>query len=246
LFVSALLLGSCARAEAEPASPGKAPGFAVVELFTSEGCSSCPPADAVLAELGREAARTMQPVHALSFHVDYWNRLGWRDPWSADWASARQRAYARSLSSRGVYTPQMIVNGRAEFIGSRREQARTSVASALARGAQRSLSLATKLEDGRLRADVRLDGAPQPNSLLQLAIVQRETTSDVTTGENEGRHLVHSNVVRAFSTTKLEHTLASVALPWPAGLPRDQAAVVAYVQDSESLAILAAARGDQP
>ncbi|MEO6849831.1 MAG: DUF1223 domain-containing protein, partial [Mucilaginibacter sp.] len=91
-------------------------GFAVVELFTSEGCSSCPPADAVVAKVQKESAN--KPVYILAYHVDYWNRLGWKDVFSSPEYSARQNQYAHWLKLSSVYTPQVVVNGRTEFVGS--------------------------------------------------------------------------------------------------------------------------------
>src|ERR1700761_6678484 len=90
----------------------------VVELFTSQGCSSCPPADAFLSDLARQRRDVLQ----LAFHVTYWDSLGWKDPYSLDAATARQRAYARHLRDDGVYTPQMVVDGATGFVGSNRSQ----------------------------------------------------------------------------------------------------------------------------
>src|SRR3954452_5453128 len=95
------------------ASKGKA--FAVIELFTSEGCSSCPPADELVSRLLSE---NKQNIYILSFHVDYWNRLGWKDSFSDPAFSARQKQYANYLSLDGVYTPQIVVNGEHQFVGS--------------------------------------------------------------------------------------------------------------------------------
>src|SRR5476649_2001101 len=91
-------------------------GFAVIELFTSEGCSSCPPADALVAKVQKESAD--KPVYILAFHVDYWNRLGWKDAFSSAEYSYRQSQYARWLKLSSVYTPQIVVNGHTEFVGS--------------------------------------------------------------------------------------------------------------------------------
>src|SRR5579872_1033847 len=109
-----------ARADELPTSPG---GIAVVELFTSEGCSSCPPADLALADLERQS----RAVYALEFHVDYWDRLGWPDRFSSpDW-TRRQREYAEAFGARGLYTPQMIVGGTDAFTGSDRARAQADV-----------------------------------------------------------------------------------------------------------------------
>ncbi len=111
--ISMLLAALCVAATAAPAGAAQRP--IVVELFTSEGCSSCPPADALLAELA-----TRPDVLALSFDVDYWDRLGWKDPFSSPQATARQQDYARLLGTGTVYTPQIVVDGRWEGVGSDR------------------------------------------------------------------------------------------------------------------------------
>lgn len=91
---------------------------AVVELFTSQGCSSCPPADRVLQAIHENASTNELPVHVLSFHVDYWNHLGWEDPYSSPVCTLRQKRYAVSMGSKRIFTPQMIVNGTVSFVGS--------------------------------------------------------------------------------------------------------------------------------
>ena len=100
----------------------------VVELYTSQGCSSCPPADAFLGELARQ-----DDVIALSLHVDYWDYMGWTDTFASPVTTARQRAYKQALNSRYVYTPQIVVDGRGHAVGSRRAEVRTLIAEAQAR-----------------------------------------------------------------------------------------------------------------
>ena len=111
------------EAETQATEPG---AFAVVELFTSQGCSSCPPADRLLSSLLAEAEKEGKNIFPLSFHVDYWNRLGWRDPYSSSDFSKRQRRYATALSS-GVYAPQMVFKGREECVGSNRYKAQAMI-----------------------------------------------------------------------------------------------------------------------
>jgi hypothetical protein len=211
-------------------SPPDAPGaVAVVELFTSEGCSSCPPADAVLADLARARDRH---VFALAFHVDYWNALGWADRFASPEATARQRAYARSLGTRAVYTPQMIVGGTEEFTGSDRDRADVAVARALAHPANVRLSVLAR-RDGpdMVSVDFVATGAPA-GAVLDVAVVEHRASTSVRSGENAGKRLLHANVVRAFTAIPLAAARGSVRVPLPRVIARQDAEVIAYVQST--------------
>src|SRR5579864_1046092 len=115
---------------AAPRDPASPPHLVIVELFTSEGCSSCPPADALLKELSEQQKVKGVEIVALEEHVDYWNHLGWKDPYSAAEFSQRQSDYAQVFGSDGVYTPQMIVDGQSELVGSRSLAAREAIENA--------------------------------------------------------------------------------------------------------------------
>jgi hypothetical protein len=230
-----------ARAD-EPA--GNTSGVAVVELFTSEGCSSCPPADIVLSDLARPSERPA--VYALAFHVDYWDDLGWRDPYASPDHSARQQAYARAFGRAGVYTPQMIVGGAEQFTGSDRDRAFAAVARALARPASVRLSLHLQ-PAGPNAMTVRYEapGAPA-GSVLNMAIVEHDTSTSVRAGENSGKTLHHANVVRTFLTTPLVSPTGSVAVKLPTSLPSNKAELIAYVArpstDGSGIPVLGATR----
>ena len=248
LFPLLLLVAACAAPErpaeappateapraAQDATPNASGRLVVAELFTSEGCSSCPPADALLADL---AGRP--DVLALSFHVDYWDRLGWRDPFSAAWATARQRAYARTLDGRS-YTPELVVGGTVGFVGSRRREAQQRIAEAPAPSA--SVGLTARRVGEHIEAQVTAEDVPA-GSVVHVALVQREAVTAVARGENRGRTLRHANVVRAFETRPAGDA-APVSFTLPAGLDAAEALVVAYVQQSETGPIYAAARAD--
>lgn len=183
LALPALLAARVARA-AVPARP------IVLELFTSEGCSSCPPADALLHRLARSEA-TLLP---LAYHVTYWNYLGWRDPWSLDAATARQRAYARRGGS--VYTPQLIVDGRFDAIGSDE----LAVMRAIRRAAEEMPPpppLALRESGGEVLVEVGA-AAGQPPGLVLLVGYDSEHRTAVGRGENTGRTLLEANIVRSF------------------------------------------------
>jgi hypothetical protein len=170
-----------------PARAGERP--IVVELFTSEGCSSCPPADALLAELA-----SRPDVLALSFHVDYWDRLGWKDSYSSREATARQNRYATLLNLATVYTPQIVVDGRWQAVGS--DRADVEHALELARRSLREIPVTLALDHGQ--AQIRLgpggDGVSAASVLL-IGFDRRHVTA-VQRGENGGRTLVHVDVVR--------------------------------------------------
>jgi hypothetical protein len=217
-----------ARAD-EPARAEGGGAVAVVELFTSEGCSSCPPADAVLADLVGAEARG---VFALAFHVDYWDGLGWPDRFASPQSTARQREYARSFRAEGMYTPQMIVGGTEEFAGSNRDRAASAVARALGQPAGAQLSIAPhRTGSDTLSVDFVAAGAPA-GSTLTVAVVQRSASTKVGAGENAGKTLRHANVVRAFSVVPLTGAKGSTTLALRAPLAREDGEVIAYVQRS--------------
>jgi hypothetical protein len=173
-----------------PAAADDGGGPAVVELFTSQGCSSCPPADRLLEEL---AARP--DILALAFHVDYWDYIGWVDPYGSPEATARQRAYGRALGLRSIFTPQMVVDGRISAVGSRRGEVEDALAAAAARRARVPVSLARAGD----RLVVEVAGAAAPAVPCDILVVRYETgpLTEVPRGENAGRTLVNPNVVRS-------------------------------------------------
>jgi hypothetical protein len=188
----ALLAAAGARAE-EPTP-------VLVELYTSQGCSSCPPADALLKDLVQRQPVAGARIVPLSLHVDYWNRLGWRDPWSDEVFGARQMLYADAEGRR--YTPQMVVDGSRQFLGSSRSKAREAIAEAGRRPKARLALGADQLGGGRLRVAVSGEGiAPgQGEVLVHLALTRSRTENEVRRGENAGRKLEHVAVVRELRT----------------------------------------------
>jgi hypothetical protein len=160
----------------------------VVELFTSQGCSSCPPADAFLTEL----ARQRRDILPLAFHVTCWDYLGWKDPFSLDVATARQRDYARHLGEDGVYTPQMVVDGVKEFVGSSRAEALSAIAGA----AHKPVPVSVARDAGTLHVIV---GAGVGKAQILLVGFDSTHETPVGRGENGGRKLLESNVVRSLT-----------------------------------------------
>ena len=175
----------------------------LVELFTSEGCSSCPPADAFLSKLDQQPLAGAELV-VLSEHVDYWNHLGWQDPYSSHFYSTRQEAYAERLGSRGVYTPQIIVDGTYEFVGSTTRSASDAFSQALnAHKIPVRLSSIRLVEPNILTAHVEADEILPSHNLegpeVYVAVALNRAESHVIRGENGGRVLAHTAVVRTLS-----------------------------------------------
>jgi hypothetical protein len=162
----------------------------VVELFTSQGCSSCPPADALLGELAQR-----EGVLALSFHVDYWNYIGWKDPFSSPRMTARQRGYMPALGQRYVYTPQMVIDGRYQEVGSNAAVIKRLV-ERLAGSKSPKLGISLVAEEGN-RATLRLPARPYSGeAAVWLIAFDDKHTTKIGRGENAGRTLSYFHVVR--------------------------------------------------
>jgi hypothetical protein len=206
----------------------------VVELFTSEGCSSCPPADAYLGELAKRPG-----VIALSFHVDYWNRLGWTDPFSSAAATARQKGYAESLKQSYVYTPEMVVDGRVHEAGSRREKMEALIDAARA-NAVFPVVLARK-SDGAFEAVLPAAGGATTDATVWLVLYDRSQTVAVKTGENGGRTITHANVVRDIRRVGgWTGQAARLVLPIDAATLRERSGAVVIVQSGSYGTVLGA------
>jgi hypothetical protein len=199
-----------------------------VELFTSEGCSDCPPADRVLEQLDAR-------VVVLSEHVDYWNHLGWKDPYSSHESSLRQEAYAQRFHTDGPYTPQMVVDGTAQFVGSDAKRA----AAEIGKAAERPKAMVRVARNsGGIQVDV--DGSPEAAGVF-LALAQDSGTSQVSTGENKGRQLHHVAMVR--SLRKIGSVKRGGAFHLAGALPAGalEQRVIVFVQQGDTGAVLGAA-----
>ena len=212
-FISQGSAQSSAQVRPQTAEPAKT---VLVELFTSEGCSSCPPADALLRQVnGMKSAEGMLIV-GLSEHVSYWNGLGWKDPYSSEQYTARQNEYGTRLGLPDVYTPQMIVNGREQFVGSDRS-ALESALRAEAGKPQIPLRIGTaQVAEGKVTFTYSAAQVPAGTQLIAV-LADDVDKSQVLRGENSGRALVHASVARAFAPLgKLTATEAkTVSLPLP-------------------------------
>ncbi len=217
-------------------------GFVLMELFTSQGCSSCPPADKLL---GKYAAKNDPHIIPLSFHVDYWNRLGWKDSFSTAAFSARQKQYAAWFNNDGVYTPQVVLNGQKEMVGSDDEKISKSLRSLLDEKPAAEINILKILSAGNtITLDYSLSGK-YGDAALQAALVEDRATTHIRAGENNGVTLVNYNVVRDFRSTENPAASGSLTLTMPAGKATDGFSVVLFLQDKDSGKVIAAARSDR-
>jgi len=235
--------GATSVAEARADEPiGADGGAAVVELFTSEGCSSCPPADDVLAALVESSDRRIYP---LAFHVDYWDELGWPDRFASRAYTARQQAYSRAFGVSGVYTPQMVVGGTEQFTGSDRGRADAALARALSHPAKVRLSIQSRsVSQDAATVDYTVSEVPA-GVVFNVAVVERRATTSVRSGENAGKTLQHANVVVGFASVPLTAPSGSVMVHFPPSLSRDHAELTGFVQRETLVAgmpVLGAAR----
>ena len=241
------------RAEASGSNTPQEAAVVLVELFTSQGCSSCPAADRVLARIVNEQPIAGVTVIGLSEHVDYWNRLGWKDPFSTPQFSARQSDYSRAFGTTQIYTPQMIVDGTEEFVGSEGRKLRRAISNARHRQkADVTVSVAPAgLADNDVLLNIRASGfhkdAQHPRVAVLLAITEDDLQVRVPRGENAGKSLKHQRVVRrlkvldridtevtqAFSTT----TKVRLDPEWN----RDHLRAIVFLQDRDSRRVLGAA-----
>lgn len=215
----------------------------VVELFTSEGCSSCPPADSLLARLQRLVPDV--DVIPLSEHVDYWNHLGWQDRFSAPLFSMRQQDYGRMFRLESVYTPEMVVNGTAEFSGSDEARAQKEIVKA-AEGA-RAVTNMSLTRGGAVHMHVEKMPTGARNVDVFLAITETNLETAVQGGENSGRRLRHVGVVRNlssvghFDTRKTTVYEADAKLNLASDWRTENVKLVMFVQDRSSRKIIGAA-----
>lgn len=230
------------------ASPGvraTVPTPVIVELFTSEGCSDCPPADTLLDTLIATQPVAGAEIIGLGQHVDYWDRLGWKDRFSSAALTSRQQLYQTRFRTESIYTPQMVVDGRAELVGSDAAAARKAI--------ERTLTaphgVMTIASDGA-HVDVSVTDLPGvargDRADIIVMVTERGLTTDVKRGENHGRVLKHAPVVRYLATIgqivaggTSGSARADIALD--AGWRRDRLALVAFVQEHRGRAILASA-----
>lgn len=210
--------------------------FVVVELFSSEGCSACPSADLLVSKLTAWARQNKEPVYPLIFHVDYWNDKGWRDVFSRQEFTQRQSNYAQIFKDQGVYTPEMIINGNDAFDGSNQAQLQKDLDHELTIPADVVLHASLKKQEGQVTVFYDCEGY-SGGEVVNIALVERGLSTDVTAGENAGRTLHHDNVVREFKSLPLTDLKAQVTIPLNKISNAAQSSVIVYVQNPQTMLI---------
>ncbi len=212
----------------------------VLELFTSQGCSSCPPADALLAGYAKAHDEHVIPI---SFHVDYWNRLGWTDPFSNSAYTARQQWYSQHLPNGSVYTPQLIVNGRGEAVGNNRNTVRSLVQKEFTTKQTGTISVEDiAIGKNALTFHYKIADADLSN-IINIALVQKQATTNIKSGENGGRTITNHNIVRSFISQPISNEgLGLVNLP--VSFKASEYSLVLYLQNKKDLLITAAVMKD--
>lgn len=235
LMLFAFLLG----AESESQKP-----IVLVELFTSEGCSSCPPADRLLSEMVNDDDDSVEVI-ALSFHVDYWDYIGWKDPYARETFTQRQRTYARKFYANQVYTPQMVVNGKYEFVGSDRSKWESHLDKLRTNKMDYNITLESSvISKGTL--SVWVSSTTSEKVILNVAIVERSLSQEVTRGENRGKKLEHDNVVRSFESRQFDGKANLFELNLPDDLVGKNASLIVYAQHVNTWEVVGAMKSSFP
>jgi hypothetical protein len=221
----------------------------LVELFTSEGCSSCPPADALLQKFDQQPVPGAQLI-VLSEHVDYWNHIGWKDPYSSRFYSDRQNAYGTRFGLESVYTPQMVIDGTTEFVGSNATLATKAITQALQTPKTGVRLLSTSIEPGQfVRFTLEVDAPPPALSSREAQVFAlvafNHAQSEISAGENSGRTLSHvavaRNLVQVGRLKAGENFVHDLQLKLEPGWDVHNLRLIAFVQDSGNGKVLGAA-----
>ena len=216
-------------------------GFVIMELFTSQGCSSCPPADEILAMYARKHDEHIIP---LAFHVDYWNHLGWTDSFSNNIYSQRQRDYAEKLNTESVYTPQIIINGETQLIGSYKNEIAAKINQYLNEKTAGTIEISgINNFEKKVKVDYIVSNMPL-DMVINAALVQKNVVTNIRAGENRGVKLDNYNVVRDFKTQKFTASSGNFTLQLPEGSDTENYLVVLFVQNEITGSIKAAVQKD--
>lgn len=211
----------------------------VLELFTSQGCSSCPPADALLQKVKKQHPRE---VFALSYHVDYWNYIGWDDPFSKSLYTKKQRDYNRKFKYRSNYTPQLVVNGKEHFVGSNGSKLTAKIAAYKTKKVANSILLKNVVaSDFGVSFDFNVEGTKDGKQLRAVLVLDERTTS-VKRGENRNRTLKNSNIVVAEKYIPLQASRGKSSISIPSIVSKGEDLTLMLLVEADNLDVTAAAK----
>jgi hypothetical protein len=219
-------------------SDRKDKGFAVVELFTSEGCSSCPPADNLMASVENEIGK--KPIYILAYHVDYWDRLGWRDNFSQAAFTKRQKDYADLLHLNSVYTPQVVVNGKKEFVGSSKKALQDAIESSLLDSSAVTLDVKSTISNDMVSIEYETKGSAGTLNFVG-NLIQKSGQTEVKSGENAGRKLTHVQIVRKQVIESVRSNKGKISIGLPSDYHDHQWELICFLQSGDGT-ILSASR----
>jgi hypothetical protein len=226
-----------------PGTPQPKP-FVVLELFTSQGCSSCPPADNLLGKIIDDAKKNNKPIFAMEYHVDYWNKYGWKDPYSSFKYTLRQRNYINVLPETQAYTPQLMVNGGVALVGSDETQVSNAVTKELKSKGDVGLEVRYKGTANDTMLVYYIVSKPDKNYFLKIVMVEKTVANAVSKGENAGKTLQHHNVVVVYDTFDLNVQTGTVKVPLNKIIPGKNYQLIAFVQHRQTMRILGAASSE--
>ena len=216
--------------------------FVVLELFTSQGCSSCPAADALLEKVKNQDGKN---VFALSYHVDYWNYIGWEDPFSKPEHAFKQRKYNNKFQNRSNYTPQLVVNGKEHFVGSNAQKLKRAIAEYGSLGIKNKIVLKEAIRDGDgISFSFNLIGIQDDNPGVRALLVLNKRVTKIKRGENRNRTLSNSNIVVAEKFIDFEEVSAAQRLKIPDIVRQDEEFRLILVLENQELDILGATGSD--
>jgi hypothetical protein len=206
-------------------------GFAIVELFTSEGCSSCPPADELMAKLQRETQG--KNIYFLAYHVDYWDRLGWKDHFSSPEFTNRQQQYQDWLNLYVIYTPQFIINGTAEFAGYNETALSQKITDALETKQTDKLELTAHSDKDSIAIHFKTNSI-QKNTKLFIATILRKGVSKVERGENKGNLLQHVQIVKELKSFSLPQKEGNMTIAKPENFNATNWQLTGFIQNTST------------
>ncbi len=243
LLLLLIALAALTHTRAQTKSTPVIPPFALVELFTSEGDMASPPADELLRKIKSDALKNNKPVYTVAYHVDYWNKYGWKDPYSKLQFTYLQRNYMSALNQKEMFTPQMIVNGKYPFTGSDETKIKSAIDKSLKTNAYCSISIKKdSVVNDTLYVSYQSSVASNDYS-IKVLLLESGLKSTVTAGDNKGKTLLHENVCRVYQSKSLNAKTGQLKIPVNGIRFNLNMSLLAFVQKKGTLNVLGICTG---